>query len=416
MSESVVITGVGTVSPVGCTRDAVVAGIRACKSALVHQDFGEGIDLAFANVTPDSEEACASALDFLDAHEQELVDADLSIRYCVYAAAQALAEARLDPAVYDPWRVAMVVSGSKGQFRSLMRARRLMVEVGLPNLSAQQRADFGKLWENYPGDTAGRYVARRYAAGGPVLSYPAACATGVYSVVSGMHLLMDGRADMVIAGASESTRNPIALAGFRNMGAISSDICRPFDRRRDGFSPGEGAGIFVLERESDARARNAPIRWRIAGWDIRSDCYHITGVDETGQVAEYSLRKCLNRAEWDPATIDYFNAHGTGTPQNDGAEAGVVRRVCGQPGPYISSLKATVGHCLGASASVELAVAAMALEDDYIPPTLHCDEPDPVVDGLRVVRDQGIEMPIKRWVKSTLGFGGHIGMLAMERA
>src|SRR5262249_39264116 len=148
---------------------------------------------------------------------------------------------------------------------------------------------------------------------GPALNYPAACATGSVSIIAGINLLRDGVADVVLAGSSEASGHPLVLAAFQNMGALSPGKARPFHRDRDGFNAGEGAALFVLEREEDAQRRGARILARIAGWDFRSDAYHVTGENPDGTTLEYCIRKTLSRARWQPEDIEYVNAHGTGT-------------------------------------------------------------------------------------------------------
>jgi 3-oxoacyl-[acyl-carrier-protein] synthase II len=412
--ERVVITGVGAVTPMGCTRREIAARLRRCQSALTQHDFGHEVMCHFGQVTPDVHEVGRGTLDWLDEEERALLTVDNGILFGFTALREALNEAGLALDSLDPWRVATIVSASKGQFRCLRLASDMLQEIGPRPPSEAQRRRMGQLVLNYPGDTLGRLIARRYGLSGPVLNYPAACATGIFSLVSGAHLLLEDRADVVLAGSAESTGNASTLASFINMGAISPDLARPFDKRRGGFNPGEGAAVFILERESDARARGATIRGVLSGWDTRSDAFHITGVDTEGTVVEYAMRACLERTRWDPATVGYINAHGTGTELNDATEAAVIERIFGQPGPWVSSLKSTVGHLLGASASVELAMTCIALDDGFLPPTVMLEEPDESFH-CKFVPSQGTEEKIMRFMKNSLGFGGHIGVLAVER-
>lgn len=368
----------------------------------------------FGQVTPDVHEVGRGVLDWLDEEEHALLTVDSGILYGFTAVREALREADLALDSLDPWRIATIVSASKGQFRSLRLAMNMLQELGPCPASEADRKRMGQLVRNYPGDTLGLLIARRYGLRGPVLNYPAACATGIFSLAAGMQLLLEHRADAVLAGSAESTGNATTLASFINMGAISPEMARPFDKRRGGFNPGEGAAVFVLERESDARARGATIRGILSGWDSRSDAFHITGVDTEGVVVEYAMRACLERTGWDPASVGYINAHGTGTELNDATEAGVISRIFGEPGPWVSSLKSTVGHLLGASASVELAMSCIALDDGFVPPTVALEQPDEAFH-CRFVPPQGAQEQITRFMKNSLGFGGHIGILAVER-
>ena len=197
------------------------------------------------------------------------------------------------------------------------------------------------------------------------------------------------------------------------MGALSAELCRPFHAQRRGFNPGEGAAALVLEREEDARRRGAAILGRIRGWDFRSDAYHMTAVETEGRAVQTAVREALRRAGWQPSDVEYVNAHGTGTQLNDATEAHVLESMFEMPGPLVSSLKGHIGHLLGASASVETVVCMMALARGIVPETLNLDEPDPAF-RTNFVRGGVARRQVKRFMKFSLGFGGHIGVLAIE--
>lgn len=414
MIDHIAITGVGAVSPLGWGRADSLRNIEACRTALVDTDHGHDFRCPFGAVPPEHEQHAVRLTAHMDDEEREIALTDSGLLYGFAATEEAIAEAGLPLATLDPSRVAVIVSASKGQLRSFCAALTLMGEKGPAPADPADARRLGQFFANFPGYSVGLQIARKYGFSGPVQCYPAACATGAYSIISAVHMLREGLIDAALAGSCESTSNVISLASFRNMGAISPQPARPFDVSRSGFSPGEGAGVFVLERESSAMRRGAPILGRVCGWDMRSEAYHVTGVETAGAVVEYAVRHALERAGWAPAAVEYINAHGTGTQLNDQTEATVIERVFGQPGPYVSSLKSTIGHLLGASASTELALTAIALDAGFIPPTVLLENPDPAFH-VRFVPPQGIRARVSRYMKLSLGFGGHIGVLAIER-
>jgi 3-oxoacyl-[acyl-carrier-protein] synthase II len=400
---------VGAATPLGCSRAAILAGFRAGETALRREDIGLDVPLWFGRVASDVEDLAGKALEFLPENEREFARVEPGLVYGIVAAGAALQDAGFDSGPFaDPWRVASTVSSSKGFLRNFLRAHAILLASG-PGSDG-----IGELLARFPADTLNRLLARKHGFSGPLLCYPAACATGANSVIGAADLLRDGIADVVLAGSSECTANAVNLASFYNMGALSADISRPFHRHRNGFNAGEGAAIFVLERESDACRRGARVIARLCGWDYRSEAYHITAVEPGGVTTEHTIRSALRKAGWEPAEVEYINAHGTGTPLNDESEANVISRVFGAPGPLVSSLKAHIGHLLGASASVELALALIALEAGFVPPTLMLDEPDPAF-RINLVPDGGVQKCVRRFMKLSLGFGGHIAALALER-
>jgi 3-oxoacyl-[acyl-carrier-protein] synthase II len=405
----VVITGIGAVTPIGITRGEIVANLRAGRCGLARRVFDGPVEVWFGSVPRNVGDHFGRVCAFLDPASRELALADEQLPFALLCAEQALGQSGLEVTDSNRQRIGIVVSSSKGLLRNMIRAHILLREKG-PQGAGKLLAD---LMMNFPGDTLGRHIARKYGISGPIQNHPTACATGATSIIAAVNLIRDGYIDAAIAGSSESSGNAVTLASFLNMGAISPDRTRPFHRDRAGFNPGEGAGVFVLERGDLARARGARILGTVSGWDFRSDAYHITAVETDGHVVEHAIREALRRADWSPDTVDYISAHGTGTALNDSTEAAVIARVFGAPGPLVSSIKSYIGHLLGGSASTELAIAMMSLEDGFVPPTLGLDAPDPDFH-LRFVPDGGIEMRARRMLKFSLGFGGHIAVMAVE--
>jgi len=412
VSNRIAITGYAAASPIGCTTSTIVRSLREGRTGLQLTDLGLGQPIWYGRIHEEFYEFAAEALAHLDATQARLAEIEPGLGYGFVVGWEAWRRAQLDsspPA--NPSRVASTLSSSKGFLRTYLYAHSQM----LGNATSPPTIHTKELLEAFPAETVGRWIARKKRLCGPVIATPLACATGVISVIMAANLIGEGVADVVLAGSAEYTANVMNLAGFLNMGALSPERTRPFHRSRSGFNAGEGAAAFIVESEAHARARGVqPIAY-IVGWDYRSEAYHITAVEPSGETAEYAVRQTLRRAGWQPREVEYINAHGTGTPLNDQAEAQIIQRVFGEHCPYVSSLKAHVGHLLGASGSVELALTLTAMRDHFVPPTFGLDEPDPEFQ-LRFPHPAGENLRIQRFLKFSLGFGGHVAMLAVEMA
>jgi 3-oxoacyl-[acyl-carrier-protein] synthase II len=390
--QPVVITGCGMVTPIGNSADTIVANLRRDVTGIV----------------PAEVDGCLPVMMGQVAHlpgEQKLdsvaTSPDRALAFAVSAGIDALAHAGLTVAQLDPRRTATIVGSSKGRIGNFV-----------PADCHSPLAPFNPA--TVPGDTLGREVARALGyAGGIVLNCPAACATGIVCLIRGVHALQHDEADVVLAGSAESAGRALLLAAFKNMGALAPGLMRSFSADRCGFNPGEGGAIFILERESDARARGARILARVSGWDQRSDAAHITAADATGQVVSHAITRTLQRAGWHPREIDYINAHATATPLNDLVEGRAITRVFGTGCPPVSAIKPSIGHLLGASSAVELAMVLASVRAGYLPPTPHLHHPDPLIP-LHFVPPGGTEGNFQRILKLSLGFGGHIGAVALE--
>lgn len=248
---------------------------------------------------------------------------------------------------------------------------------------------------------------------GPVLSPVAACATGAHTLALGAQLIEDGYADVVLAGAAELEIPPLVHAGYRTLGALSrTGIMRPFDRRRDGFVPGEGAACILLENAEHARRRGAAIHATLAGWSLRADATGATIMDAAGDSIARAIDEAMRRAG--AARLDYINAHGTATVLNDVTETRAIRRACGSHVP-VSATKPLTGHLLGAGGAVEAVLCLRAMRESYLPPTLNLEDPDPACD-LDYIPREGRAAPIATALSLSFGFGGHIGALVLRNA
>jgi 3-oxoacyl-[acyl-carrier-protein] synthase II len=271
-------------------------------------------------------------------------------------------------------------------------------------------------------DAAGGQVAITFGMRGPNLGLISACATGTNALGEAAEVIRRGGADVMVAGGAEAAINNVTLAGFNSMGAISTRndeperASRPFDKDRDGFLAGEGAGVLVLESEAHALARGARIWGEVLGYGITNDAYHISAPLENGAGAVVCMRLALEQAGLAPADIDYLNAHGTSTPLNDKSETAAVKTVFGERAYDlpISSTKSMTGHLLGAAGAVEAIFCLLALRDGRLPPTINYETPDPECD-LDYVPNQARAKAVHRVMSNSFGFGGHNACIVLGR-
>ena len=262
-------------------------------------------------------------------------------------------------------------------------------------------------------DSCSGVVSLNYNLRGPNHCIVTACASGNNAIGEAMHIIRRGDARAMVAGASEAAIVPLCVAGFNNMTALSRNddpetASRPFDLHRDGFVPGEGAGVLVLEELNHALERGAKIYAELLGYGHTSDAYHITAPMESGEGAAKAVEFALRDADLKAADINYINAHGTSTPLNDTAETNALKRALGETvyNIPVSSTKSMTGHLLGGGAAIEAIFSIMALRDNFIPPTIHLDVPDPSCD-LNYVPNSGMQHEVRHVMSTAFGFGGH---------
>ena len=271
-------------------------------------------------------------------------------------------------------------------------------------------------------DSAGGQVAILLGARGPNHAVVSACASGSDAIGEAFEIIRRGAADLMVAGGAEAVIHPIAIAGFGVMGALSKrndspeTACRPFDKDRDGFIVGEGAGILILEELEHARARRAPILAELLGYGTTDDAHHVSAPLEDGSGAAGAMRNALEEAGLAPERVDYINAHGTSTPLNDKSETIAIHGVLGRHARSvsISSTKSMTGHLLGAAGGIEAVFSVLALRDGVIPPTINYTTPDPECD-LDYTPNALRRKPIGVAMSNSLGFGGHNASLVFGR-
>jgi 3-oxoacyl-[acyl-carrier-protein] synthase II len=398
--ESVVVTGVGAVTPLG-------VGARTLYDRWVNGESG----------IRDGEGACAE----FDPREffsvKEARRADRFTQLAVAAGEEALIDAGWQPELpYDPARVGCVLGTGIGGIATVVDGQDALRERGpqfVPPLSVP-------LMMSNAGAAA---LSMRYRLQGPTLAVSSACASGAHALGCGMRMLQSGEADAVLAGGSEAALTPLARAAFGALDAISpSGISRPFDARRDGFVMGEGAAVLILERASEARSRGAPVLGTLRGYGSSSDAHHITAPREDGAGQAAAMLAALADADLEAEQIDYVNAHGTSTPLNDRAETQAIKLALDSHAARIpvSSTKSAIGHLLGAAGAVEAVATLLALADRMAPPTLGLTEPEEGLDLDYVPEtarplSAGDDRPVLA-LSNSFGFGGHNAVLCLEVA
>jgi 3-oxoacyl-[acyl-carrier-protein] synthase II len=335
-------------------------------------------------------------------------------QFAVAAAQEALEQAGWLPDLpYEPERIACIVGSATGGAESLNDGVPAIVDgrpEAMPALTVPK----------YMINAAAAAIAMRYGFTGESYSVVSACSCGGQSIAAAARMLEVGDADAVVVGGSEASNTPFTVAGFGVVGALSpSGVARPFDRRRDGFILGEGAGILVLERPEAADRRGATTLAHLAGYGGTTDAVHMTMPEETGRVAASAMDKALRAADAAPEDVVYINAHGTATELNDRSETRAIKLSLGEVAydVPISSLKSAIGHLLGAAGAVEAVATILALRDRIAPPTLGYEEPEEGMD-LDYVPGQARQLRVNGkaavGLSNSFGFGGHNVVLCLE--
>jgi 3-oxoacyl-[acyl-carrier-protein] synthase II len=346
---------------------------------------------------------------------KEAKRSDRVIQFAVAAAGMAVEDSGLDTASLDPYKFGVYIGSGQGGIETSFNNFQTMREKGSKRISP---FFIPMMISNM--STA--YVAIRHKAKGPNLCVVTACATSLHSMGEAYHSILRGDAEVILAGGTEAALRAISIAGFASMKALSTRLdspetaSRPFDKDRDGFVMGEGAGVLVLEELEHARARKAHIYAEFVGYGTSCDAGHITAPDENAEGAIYATRRAMEMAGWKPEDVDHINAHGTSTPLNDKTEALMIHKVFGDCAKkvVVTSTKSIIGHCLGAAGALETIAAMQAIAEGYVHPTLNYSTPDPECD-LNIAVENGVRKNIDRVLVNSFGFGGHNGVLAFQK-
>ena len=399
----IVVTGIGTVNPLGSSVPAFERALRegVCAIGPLTLFDTEGYrsrmaaqvrSVPQATVLPPSLRRRASRAD----------------NFAVVAAAEAIADAGLDVAGAAE-RIGIALGGTTGGMLGAEGAFRERIEG---RLARYRPSPFLAT----PVSTSSDIVATAFGLRGPRITLSTACSSSANAIGIALDWVRLGRADAVVAGGSEGFCRMI-LAGFNSLHAMSREPCRPFDRRRDGLSLGEGAAVMVIEREEHATRRGARIHAEICGYGASADAHHLTAPHPDGAGAILAMRRALAHAGLEAGAVDYINAHGTGTPLNDTVEIAAIKAVFGASACRlaVSSTKGAVGHTLGAAGAIEALATILALRDGFLPPTVNLEQPDPACD-LDCVPMRSRPATLRYALSNSYGFGGNNTTLVLGRA
>ena len=406
----VVVTGLGMVSPLACGVEQTWARLLAGKSGAKPIEGFKTDDLAcrIAMQIPrgDGTDGTFNADQWMEPKEQRKVD-DFIV-YAMAAATQALDDAKWHPSTPEEQNTTGVMFGAGiGGLGGIHDQSLILQEKGPRRVSPFFIT--GRLI-----NLAGGYVSIKHKLKGPNHACVTACSSGTHAIGDAARLVALEDAEVMVAGGTESTINRIGIAGFAACKALSTNFnndpiraSRPFDRDRDGFVMGEGAGAVVLESYDHAKARGAHIYAEIVGYGMSGDAYHITAPAESGDGAFRAMQAAIKRAGIKPSEIDYINAHGTSTPLGDEIELNTVQRMIGQGtnASSMSSTKSAVGHLLGAAGAVEAVFSVLAIRDQVVPPTINLDNP-PDFARIDLVPHEARPRDIQYVLSNSFGFGG----------
>jgi 3-oxoacyl-[acyl-carrier-protein] synthase II len=410
MERTVVITGLGAITPIGNTTqefwDGLIAGkngidtiTRFDPSRLTTQIAGEVKDFLVDQ--------------YMDAKEARRTD--LFVQYAIGASHQALADAGLDENSLIPERAGVLIGTGIGGISTLEAQHRVMLEKGPGRISPF-------FIPMMIANMASGQVSMRWNLKGPNVTTVSACASGAHAIGEASDYIRTGKADVMVCGGAEATLTELCFAGFCSMKAMSTRnddpgrASRPFDSERDGFVMGEGAGVVVLEDEERARKRGAHIYARMAGYGLTADAFHMTAPAPEGEGAARAMAAALEDGAIPLEKVGYINAHGTSTDLNDKLETAAVKTVFGDHARSLAlgSTKSMTGHLLGAAGGIEFIATILSVEHGVLPPTINYEHPDPECD-LDCVPNEARRATVEVSLSNSLGFGGHNVSIAVQR-
>ncbi len=410
-TRRVVVTGIGCLSALGHDTEAFWDGLTKGRSGIARitrfdpTDFPSKVGAEVRDFDPGK---------FMDPKEAKRNDR--YTQYAVAASRMAVNDAKLDVTKVDSERFGVIIGSGIGGMETIENQARILIERGPSRVSP---FTIPSLIANI----ASGVVAIEFQAKSVNFGVVSACASGSHALGEALRHIRDGHADIMLSGGSEAAITRLSYAGFCNMKAMSTDFndtpekaSRPFDKLRDGFVMGEGAGVLVIETLEHAQARGARIYCELVGYGATCDAYHITGQDQEGKGLALCLNRALAEAGVEKSEVGYINAHGTSTPINDRCETLAIKRTFGEAARQlsISSTKSMTGHLLGAAGGVEAAVCCLAIHHGVIPPTINYENPDPDCD-LDYTPNVAKKRTVNVAISNNLGFGGHNASLVFKR-
>jgi 3-oxoacyl-[acyl-carrier-protein] synthase II len=409
-NRRVVITGIGLVSSLGIGTGANWAGICAGKSGVGPVTKFDAAQFAtrIAGEVKDFD-----PLQFIE--KKDVKKMDVFIQYAIAASQFAMDDSGLQITPELSPRVGVFIASGIGGFTTIEREHKALLEGGPRKISPF-------FIPSAIINLAAGQVSIRFGARGPNSATCTACSASAHAIGDAYEIIRRGAADTMIAGGSEAAITPMGIGGFGALRALSTRndepgrASRPFDKDRDGFIVGEGAGVLILEEYSAARRRGARIYAELVGYGMSADAYHITAPSEDGDGAFRVMRVAMESAGIEPDRVDYINAHGTSTPQGDALETLAIKRCFGAHAAKlaVSSTKSMTGHLLGAAGGLEAGITALAVHHQIAPPTINLDEPDPLCD-LDYVPNHRRDLKITYALSNSFGFGGTNAALVFKR-
>ncbi len=416
----IVVTGMGAVSPLGCGVELIWSRLLAARSGLRAIPASISADLAarVVGLVPDKSNDPDGGFDpdaVVARKDQRKMDR--FILFAMVAAAEAIAQAGWTPAEAQSLeRTATIIASGIGGFPAIVEAVRTTDHRGIRRLSPFTVPSFLV-------NLAAGHISIRYGYKGPLGAPVTACAASVQAIGDATRLIRAGDADIAICGGAEACIDLVSLGGFAAARALSTGFndaparaSRPFDRDRDGFVMGEGAGILVIEELQHALARRAQPIAEIVGYGTTADAYHLTSGPQDGEGAARAMRLALRQAGLAAGDVQHLNAHSTSTPVGDSGELQAIKTVFGSDRKIaVSATKSATGHLLGAAGGLEAIFTALALRDQIAPPTLNLENPDPLTDGVDLVGHEARSMPITHAISNGFGFGGVNASVILRR-
>lgn len=419
-STRIVVTGTGTVGPLGCGTETTWTRLLAGKSGIrvLPVDLAEGTGTAIGGQVPsvaDDPQAGYDPERFIAAKERKKMDR--FIEFAIVAAQEALAQAGWHPTEEkQQQRTATIIASGIGGFGAIAEAVHTTDARGPRRLSPFTAPSF-------LANMAAGHVSIRHGFKGPLGAPVTACAAGVQAIGDAARLIRCGEADIAVCGGTEAAIHRVSLGSFAAARALSTgfndrphEASRPFDRGRDGFVMAEGAGLLVIESLEHALARGALPLAELVGYGTSADAYHLTAGPEDGRGAQFAMQQALRQAGIAPGDVQHINAHATSTQVGDKGELAAIRSVFGtNSGVAITSTKSSTGHLLGAAGGIEAIFTVLALRDQIVPPTLNLIDPDEMADGLDLVALAARKMKIDYALSNGFGFGGVNASIVFRR-
>ena len=408
--KRVVITGLGAITPIGNNVEEFWNGIKEGKCGI---DEIKAFDTSNFKVKLAAEVKNYNQEDYFERREAKRLDK--FSQYAIIAAREAWKDSKLDKEKENMERVGIVVGSGIGGIETIETENKKCIEKG-PDRVSPMYIPMGIL------NMATGNVAIDIGAKGESVAMVTACASGTHCIGEAFRMIKHGYQDVMLAGGTEASITPLSIAGFTNIKALSKseDKTRasiPFDKERNGFVMGEGAGIVILEELEHALARGAKIYAEIVGYGATSDAYHITSPAPGGEGGARAMKLAMKEANVNPEEITYINAHGTSTPLNDSCETQAIKTALGEENAkkvMVSSTKGHTGHLLGAAGGVEAIVCTKALEEGFVPATINYKVPDEECD-LDIVPNEGRKTEVKYAISNSLGFGGHNSSILLKK-